>query len=195
MNNIKVITTPNEKVIESIIQIGDTTFSVGYVSKEYIVSYINDSNSFVLTYEKNGKILGFCFSSIWDNEKLFSETEGFHNILEEKGILKEDDLSLGTIKTIAVDVKFQKIGIATELFKASENRLKNLNINSLIVPALAIDGIVPMGKILSRFQYKEWFCLEKFWLSLCKNGTNWCVDRKENQCVCDSCYYIKKLQE
>jgi GNAT superfamily N-acetyltransferase len=193
MKNIKILDEIDNKSFESIIKIGNDNFADGYFTKEYLLSYLNDSDSFVLVYQNHEKIIGFAISTIWDADNLFNHAEGYPSILIKNGITKKDNLHLGIIKTIAIDLEFQKKGIGTELFKASEARLKKFDVKSLVVPAWVYNGLTPMGKILENFQYEPWFCLEKFWISVCDNDKNFCSKRRENSCQCDSYFYKKDI--
>lgn len=192
MKDIKVLQKEDKKTISILIKIGADSFASGYISEEYIFTYLDSLESFILVYEEQERVVGFCICSLWESHDLFKHTKGFHAVLWEKNIREEDELKLGIIKTIAIDLDFRHKGIATALFQASEKRLNMLKVQKLVVPAWVYNNVMPLGKVLKKFHYRPWFCLEKFWISSCEDNKNWCPKRTENGCQCDSYFYSKK---
>lgn len=190
--NIKILKEIDEEIINSMIRIGNDNFAHGYITKEYILSYLGTEKSFILIYQENKETFGFSICSLWNSDELFTQTKGFHSIVREHGMHENDTLELGVIKTIAIDLDYQKKGIGTAFFKASEARLKTLKVKSLVVPAWVYNGLTPMKKILDSFDYEPWFCLEKFWISSCDTKEDFCPQKKGNSCQCNSYFYKKE---
>jgi len=86
MNNIKIVNKLNNEILKSIIKKGDENFANGYFTKEYLMTYLNDADSFVLVYQNHEKVVGFSIATIWNSDDLFTNIEGFYSTLTENGI-------------------------------------------------------------------------------------------------------------
>jgi len=154
MKNIKTINKEDKQIIQSMIEIGEYSFASDYLNKEYIMTYIEDAKSFILVYEENHQVLGFSICSMWRSDELFKHTEGFHSALWAQNIKKKDEMELGLIKTIAVDLKFRHKGIGTELFRVCEEKLMSLGTKHSVIPAWVYADTMPLEKVLKKFHYK-----------------------------------------
>ena len=140
----------------------------------------------VLVYQKNDEIKGFCLLSAFNKEQLSVYTKHHPDVLKSNST----DL-FGVIKTIAIIPTQQKNGIGSALFERAEYELKNMSVNHLLVPAWVYSGTMPIGGIIKKRQYKEWFYIKQFWLDLCTTELN-CPKKKANHCACDLSFYQKK---
>ena len=192
MIKIKTVKKLDKQTLQYLMKIGADGFARTYIDKAYLLPYMEDTNSFILIYEEDEKILAFSACSIWNSQELLAYYSEHIEIFKEHNITEESSLKLGMIKTIAVDIDFRKKGIGKKLFEESEKKLIDMGIETLCVPAWIYNSFTPMGRILHQLNYKFWFQLKQPWLYACKDNINFCPHRKDNlECICDSDFYIK----
>lgn len=170
-----------------ILHTANNAFGRGYFSPNFI---INDRTHFALVAKIDGKFVGYSAGR-------FAEIDYIHKIKAGQDRPVPLDIchahehgKLGIIQSVAIMKKFRGHGIGTDLIIASEEKLKSLDAQAILVPAWQSPSGIHLENILHSLDYSIWFENKSIWTEECETGKFGCPHFKE-KCQCSVIFYRK----
>jgi len=178
------ITSLQKNHIQEIILLSNQVFGENFLTKSYLLQYINSTNhvGYVLVTNKN--LIGYLLAETL-NFKQFTDS-----ILIEKEWFKEhfkDYNNINLIQQIAINKQYQKQGFANQLIKETTN---HLSITCCL--AWKKGKVVALKNTLLKNDFNYLRTIDNYWSkdSLVKKYN--CVFCGQPPCNCSAEVYIKK---
>jgi GNAT superfamily N-acetyltransferase len=172
----------------SILYISRCVFGDGY----YEPAGSGNNQQTTLVGEVAGEIAGFCSGYILKRNEILSFARTSRAELSDDLRYADQRGTIGVIKTIGVQEKFQGYGVGTRLFEQAEKHLAEQGAESVVVPAWEKTGSCSLKSILERHSYRMWKQEPEFWKEECENKKFRCIACSDS-CVCSAIFWRKSL--
>lgn len=181
--------------ISQALRVADETLGRGYVSNSNFK--INYGKPVILGAWLDSELAGFMIAFLLKKGMAREVVYEGHDSVDISidVSLADEDGTLGVIKTVGVEPKFQGHGVGTALIRETEKRLKKMGARTVVVPAWQNgEEKINIGGVISHLGYAVESKIEGFWEADCDAGAFSCPEgRPGGRCVCSAVFFSKNI--